>query len=68
MCLAKAYIGSEEHKEEVMRDVAWIGIEREGVVMVDLLGERRVAQARIKSVDLIHGIIMLEGDETNGTE
>ena len=62
MCLATAYVGSEDHKEEVMRDVAWIGTENEGVVMISFLGERRVSQARIKSVDLVHGTIILEED------
>jgi predicted RNA-binding protein len=65
MCLATAYIGSENQKEEVMRDIVWIGIEKEGVVMVNLLGERQVSQASIRSVDLIHGTIMLEGDENS---
>lgn len=63
MCLATAYVGSEDQKEEVMRDVAWIGTENEAVVMISFLGERRVSQARIKSVDLVHGTILLEGEE-----
>ncbi len=66
MCLATAYVESEDHKEEMMRDVAWIGAESQGVVMISFLGERQVSHARIKSVDLVHGTIILEGDEDGG--
>ena len=68
MCLGTAYVGSEDHKEEVMRDVAWIGTENHGVVMISFLGERQVSHARIKSVDLVHGTIILEDDEDVGDE
>jgi predicted RNA-binding protein len=63
MCLATAWITVEDHKEEMMRDVAWIGIEAEGIVMVSFLGERMVTQARIKSVDLLQGTIILENNK-----
>jgi predicted RNA-binding protein len=66
MCLATAYIESEDHKEEVMRDVAWIETESQGVLMISFIGERQVSQASIKSVDLVHGTIILESDEDGG--
>jgi predicted RNA-binding protein len=68
MCLATAYIESEDHKEEVMRDVAWIETESQGVLMISFLGERHVSHASIKSVDLVHGTIILEGDKDAGDE
>jgi predicted RNA-binding protein len=61
MCLAAVYIDNNGQKEEVMRDVAWIEPESRGVLLISFLGERQLFQTRIKSIDLVHGSIVLEG-------
>ena len=60
MCLATVYVDNDGQKEEVMRDVAWIEPERSGVLLISFLGERKLLQTRIKSIDLMNGSIVLE--------
>ena len=60
MCLATVYIESNGQKEEVMHDVAWIHPANRGLQMTTLIGERRMFQAKIKSIDLMNGSIVLE--------
>jgi len=64
MCLATVYIESNGQKEEVMHDVAWIHPESRGLQMTTLIGERRLFQAEIKSIDLMSGTIVLEETTT----
>jgi predicted RNA-binding protein len=63
MCLATVYIDNNGQEEEVMRDVAWIEPESQGVLLISFLGERKLFQTRIKSIDLVHGSIVLEREE-----
>jgi len=63
MCLATVYIDSNDQKKEVMRDVAWIEPESQGVLLISFLGERQLFHTRIKSIDLVHGSIVLEEGE-----
>ncbi len=63
MCLATAYIENNGQKEEVMHDVAWIEFEGQAVGLMTLLGERKLFQARIKSIDLLNSSIVLEGNK-----
>lgn len=65
MCLATAYIDNNGQEEEVMRDVAWIQPESQGVLLINFLGERQLFQTRIRSIDLVHGSIVLKGEEEN---
>jgi len=60
VCLATVYLEDEGQREEVMRDVAWIVPESGGLELFPLLGESRLFQARIKSIDLVNGSIVLE--------
>ena len=63
MCLATVYIDSNDQEKEVMRDVAWIEPESQGVLLISFLGERQLFHTRIKSIDLLHGSIVLEGEK-----
>lgn len=65
MCLATVYIDNNGQKEEVMRDVAWIEPQSRGLLLITFLGESRLFQTRIKSIDLVNGSIVLEGEEKN---
>ena len=57
MCLATVYIEDNGQKEEVMRDVAWIEHEGPKVLLVNMMGERKLFQARIKSVNLMKRLL-----------
>jgi predicted RNA-binding protein len=65
MCLATAYVEDDGQREEVMQDVAWIEPENGGLQLITFLGESRLFQAKIKSVDLMNGSIVLERMTTN---
>ena len=65
MCLATVYIESNGQKEEVMHDVAWINPESRGLQLTTLMGESRLFQAEIKSIDLMNGSIVLRGTVTD---
>lgn len=60
MCLATACFESDGQLEEAMQDVAWIKPENGGLQLVTLLGESRLFQAKIKGIDLVNSLIILE--------
>jgi predicted RNA-binding protein len=60
VCLATVYVEDDGRREEVMHDVAWIDVESGGLQLMTLLGESRLLEAKIKSLDLVHGLIVLE--------
>jgi predicted RNA-binding protein len=60
MCLATVYVEDDGQREKVMQDVAWIEPENGGLQLITLLGESRLFEARIKSIDLVKGSIVLE--------
>jgi predicted RNA-binding protein len=58
MCLATVHVERNGEKEEVMRDVAWIEFEQEGIRLVTLMGEQKLLQYSIKSIDLVNGAVV----------
>ncbi len=64
MCLATVYIDDGVRQEKVMHDVAWIQAQSDGLELITLMGDSRLFQAKIKSVDLMHGSIVLETTTT----
>ena len=60
MCLATVYVEDDGEREEVMQDVAWIVPESGGVQLIPFLGESRLFQAKIKSIDLMNSSVVLE--------
>jgi len=60
MCLAIAYIEKDGGEEEVMRDVAWIKPEKDQVQLTTLLGESSLFRGKIKSIDLLNNIVVLQ--------
>ena len=60
MCLATVYLETGDQKQEVMHDVAWVKLQEPGLEFITLLGTSRLLAARIKSIDLLHGAIVLE--------
>jgi predicted RNA-binding protein len=60
VCLATVYLETEDKKQEVMRDVAWVRPQESGLEFITLLGTSRLLYGRIKSIDLLRGSIVLE--------
>jgi len=60
MCLATVYLEDGDQREEVLSDVIQIEFKGEGVLMTTLLGEEKLFQDRIKSIDLMKGTILIE--------
>jgi len=60
MCLATVYVEKDGQQEEVMQDVAWIRPQSGGLQLISFMGESRLFQAEIKSIDLVHSSIVLE--------
>jgi len=52
-------------KEELMQDVAWVESGSSGLQVISFMGESRLLQAEIKSIDLVHSSIVLEKMPTN---
>ena len=65
MCLATVYVENDSQQEEVMQDVAWIRPQGGGLQLISFMGESRLLQAEIKSIDLVNSSIVLEKMPTN---
>ncbi|MBC7256970.1 MAG: CooT family nickel-binding protein [Chloroflexi bacterium] len=59
MCLATVYIEENGEMREVMREVAWIRFERDGVWLGQFMGKEELLPLRLKSVDLLHSSVLL---------
>ena len=60
MCLATVYVEDDGQREEVMQDVAWIKPANGGLQLISLLGERKLVQAHIESIDLMNSLVVLK--------
>ena len=60
MCLATVFIEDDGQREQVMQDVAWIKPADGGLQLTTLLGESRLFQAQIESIDLMNSLIVLK--------
>jgi predicted RNA-binding protein len=68
MCLATVYIEDDGQREQVMQDVAWIKPVDGGLQLTTLLGEIRLFQAQIESIDLMNSLIVLKRMITDSPE
>jgi len=59
VCLATVCVDNDGQREQVMDDVAWIRPQSHGLQLITFLGESRLLQAEIKSIDLVHGLIIV---------
>ncbi len=60
MCIAKIYVDDGVQREEVMRDVVLVEAESRGLLLTDIMGEKKLLQARIKHVDFLEHSVLLE--------
>jgi len=65
MCLATVYVEDDGQREQVMQDVAWIKPANGGLQLTTLLGESKLFQAHIESIDLMNSLIVLKKMTTN---
>ena len=65
MCLATVYVEDDGQREEVMQDVAWIKPVNGGLQLITFLGESKLFQAHIESIDLMNSLIVLKRMTTN---
>jgi predicted RNA-binding protein len=64
MCLSSVYIDSGGGRKQIMSDVARMEAASEGFLLIDLFGERKLVQGRIKRIDFIdEHTVVLESDE-----
>jgi predicted RNA-binding protein len=68
MCLSTVYIDSDTGKEELMRDVAEMEAEGKGFFLVNLFGERKFVEGRVKSIDFVdeHTVVMEREERAQG--
>lgn len=59
MCLSTVYVEEGGAVREVLREVAWIRFDREGVLLGQFLGPEHRLPLRLKSVDLLNGSVLL---------
>jgi predicted RNA-binding protein len=68
MCLATVFIEDDGQRKQVMQDVAWIKPGDGGLQLTTLLGESRLFQAQIESIDLMNSLIVLKKMTTDSPE
>jgi len=63
MCIATIYLDDGKQREEVMRDVVQLEAEKDGFLLVTLLGEEKFIKGRLKSVDFLmeHSVVIQKG-------
>lgn len=61
MCELTVYLLKDGMEEKIMDDVATITPEGEGLMLVDLLGQQKIVEARIKELKLLeHKVYLTE--------
>ncbi len=60
MCEAKAFLVTDDHEEEIMRDVVLLQPEGENYVLINLLGEQKIVRGSIRRIDFLKHTIVLE--------
>ena len=68
MCLATVYIEDDGQREKVMQDVAWIEPANGGLQLITFLGESKLFQAHIKSIDMMNSLIVMKRMITDSPE
>lgn len=53
MCEARVYIGDDGEEQQIMEDVVLVQPEGDAYLLVSLLGEQKLVQARIEKIDFL---------------
>lgn len=71
MCIATVYVEAGNRRKEVMRDVVQVEAERNGFLLLSLLGETKFLEGKLKSIDFLedHSVVIEQiRDENPGGE
>lgn len=60
MCIATIYLDDGKQRKEVMHDVVQLEAEKDGFLLLTLLGEEKFIKGRLKSIDFLreHSVII----------
>ena len=62
MCLSTAYMNTGNEQKQIMKDIARIEAEGQGVWLINLFGEKKYVEGSIQSADLLDGRLVLVGN------
>ncbi len=60
MCLAKAYLSKNGKRELLMREIAYLGVGDEKLLLRTLFGEQKEVEAKLREIDFANSSIILE--------
>jgi predicted RNA-binding protein len=60
MCLAKAYLSKNGERELLMREIAYLGVGDEKLLLRTLFGEQKEVEAKLREIDFANSSIILE--------
>ncbi len=60
MCLAKAYLSRNGKRELLMREIAYLGVGNEKLLLRTLFGEQKEVEAKLREIDFANSSIILE--------
>jgi len=60
MCEAIVYLVSNGEEKEIMRDVLFLQVQGERLLLADLLGNRKELSARIRNIDFDQHKVVVE--------
>jgi len=66
MCLSTVYMDSGDEQKEIMKDVARIEAEGNGLWLINLFGEKTFIEGKIQTVNLTDGSFITLRKEENG--
>jgi len=66
MCLSTVYMDSGDEQKEIMKDVARIEAEGNGLWLINLFGEKTFIEGKIQTVNLTDGSFITLKKEENG--
>jgi len=66
MCLSTVYMDSGDEQKEIMKDVARIEAEGNGLWLINLFGEKTFIEGKIQTVNLTDGSFIMLRKEENG--
>lgn len=62
MCEARVVIDKDGEREEIMESVARIEPKGDKLILVDLFGEQKILNAKLKEINLLdHEVVLVQG-------
>ena len=63
MCIATVYVDTEGELKEAMRDVVWIEAKDDRFRLINLLGEEKYLEGKLKRIDFWeeHSVVIEQG-------